>query len=467
MLNRTLAAVGTRTLTSALGNIGARFADSRPGMSLTLAGQAVPLEVSVAPAGIADGHCTTGIRDCGAADSRAVEWDELFRASAFDMPLGAAPGEAGAVSAGPLWSLWGRGDFGSFEGRPEPGSSYSGEMRTGWLGFDGRTGPWVAGIAVSHGESETDYDFDAGDGIDGRGRLETELTAVYPYGRWTLPNGLELRGVVGVGSGEAHHRPEGGARETSALSMRMASTGVRRALPAPGGLDLALRADASVVRMEVGDGPEIVSGVSADSWRLRAGLEASRRFELDDGAALEPFAEAAGRRDGGDGVTGTGLEVAGGLRYTAPRLQLEARGRWLAAHSEEGARERGVSVTARFGPGAQGRGLSLSLSPRWGADAGTFALWRDGVPGRPGDEAGVADAGAVDARLGYGFASRSAGLLTPFAEMGLSEGDSRRVRLGTRFEAGRDLAVELSGERRESGGAPPDRGVRLDVRLRF
>ena len=463
VLNRTLAAVGTRTLTSALGNIGARLADGAPGAGLTLAGEAVPVGAGVAPAGGADGSCAAGGPGCGAADGRAVGWGELFRTSAFSMPLGAAPGAAGAASAGPLWSLWGRGDFGSFEGRPEPGGRYSGDLRTGWLGFDGRAGPWVAGIAVSRGESETDYG--VGGGIDGLGRLETELTAVYPYGRWTLADGLELRGVVGGGTGEARHHPEGGAAETSDLSMRMASAGVRRALPAPGGLDLAARADMSVVRLEIGDGPAFISGVSADSWRLRAGLEASRRFALEGGAALAPFAEAAGRRDGGDGLTGMGLEVAGGVRYTAPRLQVEARGRWLAAHSEEGARERGVSVTARVGPGAQGRGLSLSLSPRWGADTGAAALWRDGMPGRPGD---AAESGALDARVGYGFAPAPAGLLTPFAEMGLSGGEDRRLGIGTRFEARpAGLSLELSGERRESGGAAPDHGVLLDVRLRF
>ena len=113
-----------------------------------------------------------------------------------------------------------------------------------------------------------------------------------------------------------------------------------------------------------------VDGLTADSWRLRGGLEASRRIALEDGAALVPFVEAAARRDGGDGLAGTGLETVGGVRYTAPRLHVEARGRWLAAHSEEGAEERGVSVTARVGPGAQGRGLSLMLSPHWGAGTG-------------------------------------------------------------------------------------------------
>ena len=444
VLNRTLAAVGTRTLTSALGNIGTRLADDAPGMGLTLAGQPVPLGAGGLP---------------GAADNRTAGMEELFRTSAFSVRLGAAD-DAGASPAGLLWSLWGRGDFGSFEGRPESGASYSGEMRTAWLGLDGRAGPWVSGVAVSHGESETEYRSNAG-----AGRLETQLTAVYPYGRWTLSDGLELRGVLGVGSGETRHTPQGGAAETSALSMRMVSTGVRRALPAPEGLELAARADASVVRMEIGDGPEIVSGVSADSWRFRAGLEASRLFALEGVAALEPFAEAAGRRDGGDGVTGMGLEVAGGVRYTAPDLQVEARGRWLAAHSEEGARERGVSLTARVGPGAQGRGLSLSLSPRWGARTGAAeALWGDDLPGR----ADAATAGGLDARIGYGFAPGPGNLLTPFAEMDLTGGEGRRLRLGTRFEAWHpDLALELSGERHESGGARPEHGMRLEFRLRF
>ena len=47
-------------------------------------------------------------------------------------------------------------------------------------------------------------------------------------------------------------------------------------------------------------------------------MEASRHFALGDGgAALVPFVEVAGRRDGGDGPTGTGLEVAGGELHDA------------------------------------------------------------------------------------------------------------------------------------------------------
>ncbi len=481
-VRRTLAAVARRSLTSALDNIGARFAASVPGPSLTLAGETVPLG-AIAGSGGTERFCSPGATDgFGAAQencafvTRGMTGEELLHASAFTLTLGAAENTGTTGTTGtppsPRWAVWGRGDLGTFAGRPEPGMGYEGELRTGWLGVDARAGAWVMGLALSHGTGEADYDFADG-GVSGQGRLETSLTALYPYGRWTLSEGLEVRGVLGAGSGEARHRLDDGADERSDLSMWMGSVGLRRAFPSLGEIDLAMRADASLARMETGDGPahEHIANLTADSWRLRAGVEASRRFALDGDAALEPFMEAAARQDGGDGLEGTGLEIAGGVRYTAPRLHIEMRGRWLASHSEEGAEESGVSVTARMGPGARGRGLSLSLSPRWGAGTGgAEALWREDLPG----PAGADGTAAMDARIGYGFSWAPYGLdglMTPFAETGISGqsgNDSRRLRLGARFDASRmNLGVELAGERRENGTAEPEHAIRLDIGLRF
>ncbi len=482
-VRRTLVAVAHRALTGALDQLGARMAAEMPMNGLTLAGETVPLSGSGAGAGTgfpwadhpacavgAPGRddldwrgrergVGTGIAHCGGLESRSVESDELLNASAFSLSLGAAEGEAGFDPQAPRWAVWGRGDYGTFAGRPD-GMHYDGEMRTGWLGVDARAGAWVAGLAVSHGLGEADYGLDGGE----TGRLETDLTAVYPYGRWTVSEGGELRGVLGAGWGEARHRLDDGAEETSDLTMRMASLGLRHALPPVAGLELAVRAEASAVRLETDDGPDPVHGLTADSWRLRTGLEASWRFGRDDATSLTPFVEAAARRDGGDGLTGTGLEIVGGVRWTAPRGQVEARGRWLVAHTEDGVEEQGVSVTARVGPGAGGRGLSLRLSPRWGAAAdGAEALWRDALPA-----ASTTDpTAALEARLGWGIGLRPAGLLTPFVETGWAEND-RRLRLGGRFDADHaDLAVELAGEHREGGASGPEQTIRLDLRLRF
>ena len=218
------------------------------------------------------------------------------------------------MPSSPLWSVWGRGDLGSFAGRPEPGMRVEGTLRTAWLGVDARSGPWVAGLALSHGTGEADYGFQGAAGA-GEGRVETELTALYPYGRWTVSEGLELRGVLGAGRGEAVHRLDDDERETSDLEMWMGSVGVRHELSRLAEIELAARADASVARMATGDGPDYVDGLTADSWRARLGLEASRRLALDGETTLIPFVEAAGRRDGGDGLAGTGLEVAARIGY--------------------------------------------------------------------------------------------------------------------------------------------------------
>ena len=467
-VRRALAAVGRRALTSALDNIGARFAATVPASGLTLAGKNVRFGADGGDGDDREPACLPDALDGFASDCapsvQGIADEELLGSSAFSRTLGTS-GRTGTAEA-PLWAVWGRGDLGSFAGRPEPGTGYEGELRTGWLGIDARAGPWVAGIALSHGTGEAEYSYRDG-GASGGGRLETEVTALHPYGRWTMPDGLELRGILGAGRGEARHWPDGGERETGDLSMWMGALGVSRPLSAIAGFDLAMRGDASVARMETDEGPDAVDGLTADSWRLRAGVEASRRIALGGDAALTPFVEVAARRDGGDGLSGTGVEIAGGLRYAAPRLSVEARGRWLAAHSERGAEERGVSVTVRMGPGAHGRGLALSLSPRWGADAGgAEALWRDELPQPAG--LSTRDAAAMDASVSYGHRLGPHGMLTPFAETGLAEGDGRRLAFGTRFESSRtDLGVELAAERREDGASVPENLVRLDFGLRF
>ena len=492
-VTRTLAALGRRTLSGALDAIDGRFADAGPGNSVTLAGHSLPLGGSGAAALVGTaGACGPEYRHdhrgvgaatdgcaVGGAHSRSMSVQEFLRSSAFSWRLSGASttaldtGEAEAEAQPPpapepgevVWSAWGTGDFGTFTGRPEPGTSYDGESLTGWLGFDAGGGPWVAGLAVSHGTVKADYGFDGGDDAAERGRLETTLTALYPYVRLILPADVELRAVLGAGRGEARHVAGGQARETSDLTMWMASLGLGRALPSLLGVDLAVRADAGFVRMETGEGPDHVDGLSADGWRVRTGLEAARRFTLDEAMALTPFVEAVGRYDWGDGVDEFGLEVAGGLRYTAPRVRLEARGRLLAAHTVEGVSERGVSITAQVASAEHGRGLSLSLSPSWGAGEGTgAALWRDE---RPTAARVSGDGGAVDARVGYGLGVARYGVLTPFAETRLA-GEDASLRLGARFEAsGTDLGVELAGERRQSGAGGAEHRVEFMGTVRW
>ncbi len=493
VVKRSLAAVATRTVTSALDNIGARLGDGVPAATLTLAGEQMPLGASGAAADTPAGACAAGfgqagvgrgfgdgVGDCApAARSRGVEADALLTASAFSLALGAAGGDGAVDPKAPRWSVWGRGDFGSFAGRPEPGMRYEGELWTGWLGVDARAGSWVAGLAASHGRSKSEYSFDGGDDPDERGRLETGLNALYPYGRWTFADGLELRGMLGAGTGRLRHFPGGedAPEEMSDLTMLMASLGLRRTLPPLAGIALAARGDASFARIETAGGLQEIDGLRADTWRGRVGVEASRRFEAAGGGSLTPFLDVAARRDGGDGLTGSGLEVAGGLRHGAPGIEAELRGRWLAAHTREDTRERGASLTVRMQPDASGRGLSVSLGPRWGAGTGgAEALWREEMPKAAPDADADArrETGAVDLRVGYGlplFGGRVTG--TPNVGFGLSEGGARDWRVGWRLTPavrdGPGFEVNLDATRGEPAddNGPVEHGAMLRSTIRW
>ena len=354
IFKRTLAAVAARTVSGALDNIGARLGGAAPASSLTLAGGPAVRRGRTPRSGAAgfDGHGPDDAWPSGGGHGRGMAAGGLLGSSAFSLTLGAAPGDKEGGKEGgerfdpkaTRWGIWGRGDYGTFAGRPGEGSRYTGAARTAWFGADARgaSGRWAAGLAVSSGTSETDYTLE-----DETGRLETDLTALWPYGRWTFGNGLELRGLAGAGGGWVRYFPEGDAPvERSRLTMRAAALGVRRALRPLGGfghgIDLAARADANLARMHTAKGDEeeekAVDGLRADIWRLSGGVEASRRFEPRDGVAVTPFTELAARRDGGDGPAGTGLELAGGVRLAAPGVSVEARGRWLAAHSAKTAR---------------------------------------------------------------------------------------------------------------------------------
>ncbi len=132
-----------------------------------------------------------------------------------------------------------------------------------------------------------------------------------------------------------------------------------------------------------------------------------------------------------------------------------------------------MSGSARLSPGSGGRGLSLALSPRWGAsESGLARLWDEGMTGRASSGAAAdADADAdtvrLEAEVGYGIGFwEGSGLATPHAGVGYGNDGARRYRLGTRFAFGPDVAVGLEAERRE-GAADPEHGAGLELRLRW
>ncbi len=370
----------------------------------------------------------------------------------FAIPLNAsASGEAGQWTAPAQWTFWGQVDRQSFEG-----AGYDGSLTSLYVGADASFGEnWLAGIAVSRSSGDADYEFTS-TRASGTGDLDTDLVSVHPYMHWTVDDVAELWAIVGAGWGDVDLVRSATAQEGEAdLSMWMLSAGGRRTLAAGAEWDFALTGDAGVLEMRTDDGVGIIDDMNVSVGRVKFGLEGARVIVMDGGDTFSVFGQVGGRHDSGDGDTGTGVELTGGVRYdTAGRIRIEAKARLLSLHSAEDYEENGVSLSAIVRPRSDGGGMSLALSSYLGVgmSANNRPLEQGyGYPGRWEEFGAERDAWGMDARLGYGLrVQRLSGLLTPFAKFDMTGENSRGMRMGIRYDQANTglaewLNLELSG----------------------
>ena len=101
--------------------------------------------------------------------------------------------------------------------------------------------------------------------------------------------------------------------------------------------------------------------------------------------------------DEGDGETGAGVELGGGLDYAhlAWGLSADVTGRVLLAH-QGGTEDWSVGRAVRLEP-ASGLGLSLSVAPSYGDTAsGLSRLWEHGVAGSGAGTTGASPTAPLD-----------------------------------------------------------------------
>ena len=461
-----LGAMGRNLLSSVSATIGGRFTAGTGGNAITVGGRRIDgLASSVTALANLTGRGHKGpekhlalLNEAGYR--RSAGGDYLLRTSSFSYAL-----EDHAATEGLRWTVWGAGDLRNFQGEPDVDASYDGSLKTAYLGFDVAVQRnWLAGVALSHATGQSDYDVAVASGS-----LESRLTSVLPYLRWLCSTGLsEAWSIVGLGTGEAEVDDA-----TADLSMRMAMMGIRTRLAGTGRAGLDLVGDAGLVRLSTsGSESPALGDINADAQRVRIGLEGSRSAKLAGGTTITPYAQFAGRYDGGAGQTGQGLEVTGGLRLSGGRVAVNAQGRFLAVHTAEGYSENGFSLIASLSPGAGGTGLSMSVAPRVGAGTGDSGMmWRD-RPLAGTSIGGRSNARALRAEVGYGLAYPSMGVLTtPFGEMHLVGDGRRQMRLGARFgtadATGGGASLEFSGMRADRHGTASEHRIGLLARMLF
>ena len=377
---------------------------------------------------------------------------DILAQSSFLVSFNSA--EANGQSKGPRWTLWSRWEATRFRGE-EVHLSLNGDVLTGLFGLDREQGRLLAGLAVSHNLGEGEFHVRTAEDPYARGPAKSGLTSLYPYLRVAVDERLSAWGLFGHGRGWL--APLAG-RSRSAIAMNMGGLGLRGTLlspTGPSGLDLSLRSDAFLMKMHA-------DAAAPEASQLRLALEGTHSVLLDSSRTWTPSLEVGVRHDRGDAETGLGLEVGGGLGYTdpGPGLTIEATGRRLLVHQDRGYDEWGVGGSLRLNPGALGRGLGLRLRSSYGAAAsGVDRFWSPHRTSYAGNSS-AGRSGLFNAELGYGMRALG-GLVTPYADVGLSGRSARTYGLGWRLRVDPSLRLALTGNRRTSAATLPTHELRL------
>ncbi len=324
--------------------------------------------------------------------------------SGSDFTLGWGGQTADSTRHGIAWSLWGQSDVQRYDGGeagPASGpdgiaGDYDGDLRVHYLGLDAQLPSWLFGVAL--GRSSGSGDWNVG---TASGRLTTSMTSVHPYLRWS-GGATTVWTTLGAGTGEARNeRTATGRVGTSPLDLSMGLVEFQQRLgPARGSVAFGLRADAGWANLSTGEGTQTIDDLRGRVHQARLGLDVRSNMR-PGGTAFAPFGAVHVRHDGGDGQTGRGVELSGGLRAQLGIVSLDAQGRWLAFHSATDYAESGAGLTLTVG-GRGEEGFSLSASPRWGGQTtGGFALWQDRAPGMLPDHDADPPRWTMDARGAY------------------------------------------------------------------
>ena len=179
---------------------------------------------------------------------------------------------------------------------------------------------------------------------------------------------LSMWWALGIGTGSLTLKPPGneGTEDARAdLDWHMVAGGMRGDLPSIDILpdaDLTWRTDAVWTRTRTGESDDLPAG-KGRGIRLRAGIGMAWRHRVEGTSVLRPHVGIDIIHDGGDGETGLGVDVTGGVDWLDPArgITVGISGHRVVHHADDAHGNWGVSVLFRYDPNPGSReGFSAS-----------------------------------------------------------------------------------------------------------
>jgi len=265
---------------------------------------------------------------------------------------------------------------------------------------------------------------------------------------------MSVWGTAGYGVGDLSLTPAGAAAGVDTdLRLSTAALGGRGVLSLrtgeKGTFELALRSGAMLTETR-SDASGNLMGATGATSRVRLVLEGTGSLGLAAGGVLTPTLETGLRYDGGDAETGAGLEIGGGLGYSAGRLSARVNARMLVVHEDAAYEEWGFGGSLSYKSRSDGRGLSMQLGSTWGeGQSGVQSLWsQTAVSESVGAGAAANAAQRLHGELGYGLHGLPGrALWVPY----VAADAARALSLGVKLKADEGLGAQIELGRRDDG----------------
>ncbi len=258
--------------------------------------------------------------------------------------------------------MWGAAGLHKFKGDPTLDGhklNYEGETRAFHLGVDASYDRGLRlGLGIGASDSEAD--------ITGNLKLERDLLSVHPYISWDQGD-LSALMVAGFGKGDYT------MTSSSTLADDVVAHGDASMLMLGGTLERTWDINDYDLKSSIGgqltqselerthfSSGNVLKEVKAETWRMRASLEAGRDYAMDGGFSLRPRISASGRLDGGNAGRGGAVEAGAGLSaYWTSGLDAELEGRVQVTKSS--LREHSFRGRISYDRDHDRRGLQFSL----------------------------------------------------------------------------------------------------------